>query len=224
MTLLTVSNITKVYGKGAASVTALGGVSFSVSEGEFVAIAGTSGSGKSTLLHIIAGIESATSGEIILDGINVLTQNERELTEYRRDKVATVYQSYNLLPMLNVRDNIVLPSELAGRKVSEDALLSMMKRLGIADKEFYYPSQLSGGQQQRTAIARALISSPRLLLADEPTGNLDSKMTESITEIFRRTADELGQTMIVVTHDERVAAAADRIIRIEDGMIVEDAS
>lgn len=222
MPILKVVDLKKVYGKDYSEVIALDGVSFEVEKGEFVAITGTSGSGKSTLMHLIGGVDVPTSGEIIVDGVSVHSQSEKELTLYRRKKVSMIYQFFNLLPMLNVRDNITLPVELDSRSVEENRLIDVLKTLGIPDKEFYYPNQLSGGQQQRVAIARALMTQPSILLADEPTGNLDSKNTLEIMELFKLSNQKFGQTILVVTHDEKVAAMCDRIIQIEDGKIVKD--
>jgi len=222
MPILKVVDLKKVYGKDYSEVIALDGVSFEVEKGEFVAITGTSGSGKSTLMHLIGGVDVPTSGEILVDGVSVHSQSEKELTLYRRKKVSMIYQFFNLLPMLNVRDNITLPVELDSRSVEENRLLDVLKTLGIPDKEFYYPNQLSGGQQQRVAIARALMTQPSILLADEPTGNLDSKNNLEIMELFKLSNQKFGQTILVVTHDEKVAAMCDRIIQIEDGKIVKD--
>lgn len=222
MALLEVKDLKKVYGKDYSEVVALDGVSFSVEKGEFVAIIGTSGSGKSTLMHLIGGVDTPTSGEITVDGASVHSQSEKELTLYRRKKVSMIYQFFNLLPMLNVRDNVTLPSELDQRIVDEKEFLDVLKALGIEDKEFYYPNQLSGGQQQRVAIARALITKPSILLADEPTGNLDSQNTLEIMELFRLSNQKFGQTVLIVTHDEKVADMCDRIIQVEDGRIVRD--
>jgi len=222
MAILKVTDLRKIYGKDPHSVTALDGVSFSAEKGEFISIIGTSGSGKSTLLHLIGGVDVPDSGSITVDGEEITGLPDKELTLYRRRKVSVIYQFYNLMPMLNVRDNITLPIELDGKKVDDKTLRGVLKTLGIEDKEFYYPGQLSGGQMQRVAIARALITSPAILLADEPTGNLDSKNTSEIMQLFRDSNKKYNQTVIVVTHDENVARMADRVIQIEDGRIVKD--
>ncbi len=222
MPVLKIKSLSKIYGTEHTRTVALDDVSFEVERGEFVAIVGTSGSGKSTLLHTIAGVEVPTSGSVFVEDVDVHRQNDKEMSLYRRKKVALIYQGYNLLPMLNVRDNITLPAELDGRKVEEKRLLDVLNVLGISEKEFHYPNMLSGGQQQRVAIARALITEPAILLADEPTGNLDSSNTSEIMALFALSNEQYGQTIIVVTHDDRVAMATQRIIRIEDGRIVED--
>ncbi|MBE6718989.1 MAG: ABC transporter ATP-binding protein [Ruminococcaceae bacterium] len=222
MSILEIKNIHKVYGKDSHEVHALNDVSFNVDKGEFIAIVGTSGSGKSTLMHLIGGVDVPTSGNIIVDGQDIGIFTEKELTIYRRKKVSTIYQFYNLLPMLNVRDNITLPIELDGKKLDDKVLRDVLKTLGIEDKEFHYPGHLSGGQMQRVAIARALITNPVILLADEPTGNLDSRNTQEIMQLFRSSNEKYNQTIIIVTHDEQVANMADRIIQIEDGKIVKD--
>jgi len=222
MSILEIKSIYKIYGKDSHEVHALNDVSFNVNKGEFIAIVGTSGSGKSTLMHLIGGVDVPTSGNIIVDGQDIGTFTEKELTIYRRRKVSTIYQFYNLLPMLNVRDNITLPIELDGKKLDDKVLRDILKTLGIEDKEFHYPGHLSGGQMQRVAIARALITNPVILLADEPTGNLDSRNTREIMQLFRSSNEKYNQTIIIVTHDEQVANMADRIIQIEDGRIVKD--
>lgn len=222
MHILKTENLSKEYGNGYSKVYALKNIFLTVDKGEFIAIVGTSGSGKSTLMHLIGGVDMPTSGKIWVDGIEINGMSDNELAAYRRKKVSLIYQFYNLLPMLNVRDNITLPLELDGRHADEAKLQSIMKILGIQDREFYYPNQLSGGQKQRAAIARALIGQPSILLADEPTGNLDSKNTSEIMNLFRISNKEFNQTIIIVTHDERIAEQADRIIQIEDGMIVKD--
>lgn len=222
MPILEVKDLKKVYGKDLREVIALNGVSFSVEQGEFISIVGTSGSGKSTLMHLIGGVDTPTSGSIVVEGREIGGLSEKELTLYRRRKVSIIYQFYNLMPMLNVHDNVLLPLELDGKKTDDKTLISMLKALGIDDKEFHYPNQLSGGQMQRVAIARALITNPAILLADEPTGNLDSKNTREIMQLFRYSNKKYKQTIIIVTHDENVAAMANRIIQIEDGKIVKD--
>jgi len=222
MPILEIKELKKIYGKDLREVVALDGVSFSVDKGEFIAVVGTSGSGKSTLMHLIGGVDFPTSGSIVVDGQEIGGLSEKELTLYRRRKVSIIYQFYNLMPMLNVRDNITLPLELDGQTVEDKELRNVLKLLGIQDKEFHYPGHLSGGQMQRVAIARALITNPAILLADEPTGNLDSKNTREIMQLFRESNQKYNQTIIIVTHDETVAKMADRIIQIEDGKIVKD--
>lgn len=220
MPILTVQDLTKTYTVINSDVTVLDHVSFTVEEGTFVAIIGASGSGKSTLLHLLGGVDKPTAGTVTVDGENIFSLSEKDLSRYRRQKVSVVYQFYNLLPMLNVRSNILLPLELDGRHPDEKHFQSILKLLGIEEKEFYYPNQLSGGQQQRVAIARALITEPKILLADEPTGNLDSKNSAEIIALLRESNRRLKQTILLVTHDSRIAEQADRIIEISDGRIL----
>ena len=222
MSIVSVENLAKTYTVYDNETRALDGISFEVEKGQFVAIIGTSGSGKSTLLHLLGGVDTPTSGRVIIDGADIYTLSQKELAAFRRRRVALIYQFYNLLPMLNVRSNILLPLELDGQKPDERELARILSLLGIADKEFHYPNQLSGGQQQRVAIARACITKPAILLADEPTGNLDSKNSAEIMDLLTAANRELGQTIIMVTHDMAVARRADRIIEVEDGRIVGD--
>lgn len=222
MNIVSVENLTKTYTVYDNETRALDGVSFGVEQGQFVAIIGTSGSGKSTLLHLLGGVDSPTSGRVVIDGADIYTLSAKELAAFRRRRVALIYQFYNLLPMLNVRDNILLPLELDGRKADDKELSHILNLLGIAEKEFHYPNQLSGGQQQRVAIARACITKPALLLADEPTGNLDSRNSVDIMNLLVKANRELGQTIIMVTHDLAIARRADRIIEVEDGRILHD--
>ena len=222
MPILTVQNLTKTYTVANADTTVLDHVSFTVEEGSFVAIIGASGSGKSTLLHLLGGVDRPSSGSVIVDGEDIFSLSEKELSRYRRQKVSVVYQFYNLLPMLNVRSNVLLPLELDGRRPDERQFQSILRLLGMEEKEFYYPNQLSGGQQQRVAIARALMTEPKVLLADEPTGNLDSKNSNEIISLLRESNRRLNQTVLLVTHDSRIAEQADRILEISDGRIVRD--
>ena len=222
MPILTVQNLTKTYTVVNSDTTVLDHVSFNVEEGSFVAIIGASGSGKSTLLHLLGGVDRPSSGSVIVDGEDIFSLSEQELSRYRRQKVSVVYQFYNLLPMLNVRSNILLPLELDGRRPVERQFQSILRLLGMEEKEFYYPNQLSGGQQQRVAIARALMTEPKILLADEPTGNLDSKNSAEIISLLRESNRRLNQTILLVTHDSRIAEQADRILEISDGKIIRD--
>ena len=222
MSIVSVEDLKKYYTVYDNETHALDGVSFSVEKGQFVAVIGTSGSGKSTLLHLLGGVDTPTSGRVILDGTDIYALSQKDLAAFRRRRVALIYQFYNLLPMLNVRSNILLPLELDGRKADERELAHILSLLGIADKEFHYPNQLSGGQQQRVAIARACITKPAILLADEPTGNLDSKNSADIIDLLSKANRELSQTIIMVTHDITIARRADRIIEMEDGKIVSD--
>lgn len=222
MEILRVENLTKVYGKGENEVRALDGVSFSVEKGEFVAIIGPSGSGKSTLLHILGAVDEPSSGKVFMDGKDVFKQNEEQLAIFRRRQVGLVYQFYNLIPVLDVVENITLPVQLDGRKVNRERLREMVALLGLHGREKHFPNQLSGGQQQRVSIGRALMNSPSVVLADEPTGNLDSKNSQEIMELLKKSNKKYNQTLIMITHDENIALQADRIIAIEDGHITRD--
>lgn len=220
--ILRVENLTKVYGKGENEVRALDGVSFSVEKGEFVAIIGPSGSGKSTLLHILGAVDEPSSGKVFMDGKDVFKQNEEQLAIFRRRQVGLVYQFYNLIPVLDVVENITLPVQLDGRKINRERLQDMVALLGLHGREKHLPNQLSGGQQQRVSIGRALMNSPSVVLADEPTGNLDSKNSQEIMELLKKSNRKYNQTLIMITHDENIALHADRIIAIEDGRITRD--
>ena len=222
MDILTVSHLTKVYGEGPAATRALDDVTFSVAEGEFVAIVGSSGSGKSTLLHLMGGVDRPTSGTVLLNGADVYARSDEELAVFRRREVGLVYQFYNLVPVLNVVENMTLPVALDGRPVNEGRLYGLLDKLGLRGREGHLPSQLSGGQQQRVAIGRALMNAPAVVLADEPTGNLDTRNSRDIMALLRESNRDLGQTLVVITHDEEIALAADRIIAIEDGRVVRD--
>lgn len=222
MEILRVENLTKVYGKGENEVRALDGVSFSVEKGEFVAVIGPSGSGKSTLLHILGGVDRPTSGRVLMDGKDVYAQNEEQLAIFRRRQVGLIYQFYNLIPVLNVTENITLPVLMDGQKVNRDRLKELITTLGLTGRENHLPNQLSGGQQQRVSIGRALMNAPAVVLADEPTGNLDSKNSKEIVELLKVSNEKYGQTLIVITHDESIALQADRIISVDDGKITKD--
>ena len=222
MEILKVEDLTKVYGKGANEVHALDHVSFSVKKGEFTAIIGSSGSGKSTLLHLIGGVDSPTSGKVYVDGTDVYAQNEDALAVFRRRQVGLIYQFYNLIPVLNVRENITLPVLMDGRDVNEERLEELLSVLKLKRRERHLPNQLSGGQQQRVSIGRALMNAPAIVLADEPTGNLDSKNSQEIMQLLRYSNEKYNQTMLVITHDENIALQADRILSLEDGRIVKD--
>ena len=222
MEILRVENLTKVYGKGENEVRALDGVSFSVEKGEFVAVIGPSGSGKSTLLHILGGVDRPTSGRVLMDGKDVYAQNEEQLAIFRRRQVGLIYQFYNLIPVLNVTENITLPVLMDGQKVNQNRLAELMTTLNLTGRENHLPNQLSGGQQQRVSIGRALMNAPAVVLADEPTGNLDSKSSREIVELLKVSNEKYGQTLIVITHDESIALQADRILSIEDGKITRD--
>ena len=222
MAFLQVEKITKVYGSGDAAVRALDGVSLTVERGEFVAVMGASGSGKSTLLHLLGGVDKPTSGRITLDGVSLYDQKEEELTVFRRRQIGLVYQFYNLVPLLTVEENLTLPLLLDGRTADPARVLDLLARLGLEGKRRAFPAQLSGGQQQRVAIARALITHPALLLADEPTGNLDSAASESVMRMLVQLNETTGQTIVMITHDEALALQAKRILRLRDGRIVKD--
>lgn len=223
MEILRTENLRKYYGKGETGVKALDGVNFSVEKGEFVSIVGTSGSGKSTLLNMLGGLDRPSDGRVIVDGKNIFSLKDEALTIFRRRKIGFVFQSYNLVPVLNVYENIVLPIELDGKKVDKQFVHSVVEALGLEKKIYALPSQLSGGQQQRVAIARALAAKPAILLADEPTGNLDSATSTDVLGLLKTTGERFGQTMVMITHNEEIAQMADRIVRIEDGKIVSDA-
>ena len=222
MEILKVENLTKIYGKDTTKVVALDNVSFSVEKGEFVAIVGASGSGKSTLLHLIGGVDRPTSGKVYIDGKNIYNFDNDKLAIFRRRQIGLIYQFYNLIPILNVEENITLPLALDNRKIDKEALNNLLKLLGLQSRKNHLPNELSGGQQQRTSIGRALITNPALILADEPTGNLDSKASDEIVALLKKSNKELNQTVIMITHNMEIAKFADRIIKIEDGKIVEE--
>ena len=222
MEILKVENLTKVYGKGENEVRALNGVSFSVEKGDFVAIIGPSGSGKSTLLHTLGGVDRPTGGKVLVNGQDVYSQSDEQIAVFRRREVGLIYQFYNLIPVLNVEENMSLPVLLDGRNVNRDRLHELIRELDLVGREKHLPNQLSGGQQQRVSIGRALMNSPSIVLADEPTGNLDSKNSHEIVELLKRMNREYNQTLIMITHDESIALQARRIIAIEDGKIVRD--
>ena len=222
MEILRVENLTKIYGKDSTKVIALDDVSFSVEKGEFIAIVGASGSGKSTLLHLIGGVDRPTKGKVYIDGKDIFSFNDEKLAIFRRRQVGLIYQFYNLIPILNVEENITLPLSLDNRQIDKERLNEMLKLLGLEKRRNHLPNELSGGQQQRTSIGRALITNPTIILADEPTGNLDSKSSDEIVALLKKTNKELKQTIIMITHNMEIAKIADRIIKIEDGKIVEE--
>ena len=224
MSILETRNLRKIYGSGDTEVRALDGVNLSVNSGEFVAIVGTSGYGKYTLLHMLGGLDRPTSGSVIVDGKDIFSLKDEALTIFRRRKIGFVFQSYNLVPVLNARENIILPIQLDGRQVDEDFLDKIVNTLGLEKKLGSLPSQLSGGQQQRVAIARALAAAPAIILADEPTGNLDSRTSQDVLSLLKVTSQKFAQTIVMITHNEEIAQTADRIIRIEDGRIVRGAA
>ena len=220
MTILETRDLRKIYGSGETEVRALDGVNIRVEQGEFVAVVGSSGSGKSTLLHMLGGLDRPTGGTVLVDGKDIFSLKDEELTIFRRRKIGFVFQSYNLVPVLNVYENIVLPTQLDGEKPDQDYVNQIVQTLGLERKLRNLPNNLSGGQQQRVAIARALASKPAILLADEPTGNLDSRTSQDVMGLLKVTSRKFSQTMVMITHNEEIAQMADRILRIEDGRIV----
>ncbi|WP_270471768.1 ABC transporter ATP-binding protein [Collinsella intestinalis] len=222
MNILSIEHLTRVYGTGDTAVTALNDVSFTVEAGEFIAIIGSSGSGKSTLMHLMGGVDRPTSGTVKLQGQDIFARNDEQLAVFRRREVGLIYQFYNLIPVLDVVENMTLPVLMDGRSVNEQRLSALVRALGLTGREHCLPNQLSGGQQQRVAIGRALMNAPSVVLADEPTGNLDSKNSAEIMSLLRASNKQFKQTLIVITHDEDVALMADRVIAIEDGRIVRD--
>ena len=222
MEILKVENLCKHYGKGENKVTALDNVSFTVNKGEFVAIVGASGSGKSTLLHLIGGVDRPTSGKVFIDGKDIYKFNDDELAIFRRRQVGLIYQFYNLIPILNVEENITLPLKLDNKNIDKQRLDELIKVLGLEERRTHLPNELSGGQQQRTSIGRAMITNPAIILADEPTGNLDSKASDEIVTLLKKSNKDYKQTIIMITHNLEIAKVADRIIKIEDGKIVEE--
>lgn len=222
MEILKVKNLCKTYGNGEGKVNALNNISFSVQKGEFAAIVGASGSGKSTLLHLIGGVDVPDSGKIIVDGKEIYQKSQKELAIFRRRQVGLIYQFYNLIPVLNVTENMTLPLKLDGQKINGERLEELLNILGLQERRNHLPGQLSGGQQQRVSIGRALINAPAVVLADEPTGNLDQQNSQEIMRLLKYSAKKYNQTLIVVTHDEEIALQADRIIRMQDGTIISD--
>lgn len=222
MEILRVENLTKIYGTGSTQVVALDHVSLSVNKGEFVAIVGASGSGKSTLLHLIGGVDRPTEGRVFIEGKDIFSYNDDKLAIFRRRQVGLIYQFYNLIPILNVEENIALPMSLDQRSINPEQMDELLNTLGLEKRRNHLPNELSGGQQQRTSIGRALITNPAIILADEPTGNLDSKASDEIVELLRRSNRDRKQTIVMITHNMEIAKCADRIIRIEDGRIVGD--
>ena len=222
MEILRVENLNKIYGKGENEVRAVDNVSFSVEKGEFVAIVGASGSGKSTLLHLLGGVDRPTSGKVYIDGQDIYSLDDESLAIFRRRQVGLIYQFYNLIPILNVEENISLPCNLDGKEEDKNKLEELLKTLKLENRRKHLPNELSGGQQQRVSIGRAIINSPAIMLADEPTGNLDSKASEEIISLLRLSNKKYNQTVIVITHDEKIALEADRVITIDDGKIIKD--
>ena len=222
MTILKTENLTKIYGSGDNAVHALQNVNLAIENGEFAAVVGTSGSGKSTLLHMLGGLDKPTSGKVFVDGKDISSLKDEPLTIFRRRKIGFIFQAYNLVPVLNLYENIVLPLELDGRKIDKDFVAQITDTLGLSKRLNALPNQLSGGQQQRVSIGRALVNNPALMLADEPTGNLDSENSKEIISLLRQFNKEFNQTVIIITHDEKIANSADRVITIEDGKITGD--
>lgn len=222
MEILKVENLTKSYGSGEAKVDALKNVNLSIKKGEFVAIVGPSGSGKSTLLHLLGGVDKPTSGKVYINDVDIYTLKEKDLSIFRRRNVGLIYQFYNLIPVLSAKENILLPAELDNRKIDKEFLDDLLKTLGLKERENHLPNELSGGQQQRTSIGRALVNRPSIVLADEPTGNLDSKNSKEVLELLKLSVKRYNQTLIMITHDTNIALQADRVITIEDGIIKDD--
>ena len=222
MEILKVENLVKTYGKGETKINAVDNVSFTVNKGEFVAIVGASGSGKSTLLHLIGGVDRPTSGKVYIDGKDIYSLNNDNLAIFRRRQIGLIYQFYNLIPILNVEENITLPCDLDGTTVDKQRLQDLLKTLGLGNRKTHLPNQLSGGQQQRVSIGRAMINNPSIMLADEPTGNLDSKASEEIISLLKLSNKKFNQTVIIITHDLEIAKEAERVITIEDGKIIKD--
>ncbi len=222
MEILKVENLVKTYGKGETKINAVDDISFTINKGEFIAIVGASGSGKSTLLHLIGGVDRPTSGKVYIDGKDIYALNNDNLAIFRRRQIGLIYQFYNLIPILNVEENIVLPCKLDGKNVSKDRLNEIIDTLGLSTRRKHLPNELSGGQQQRVSIGRAIINNPALVLADEPTGNLDSKASDEIVALLKESNKKYNQTIIVITHDPDIASVANRVITIEDGKIVSD--
>ena len=222
MEILKVENLTKSYGKGEAKVDAIKNINLSINKGEFVAIVGPSGSGKSTLLHLLGGVDKPTSGKVYINDVDIYNLKEKDLSIFRRRNVGLIYQFFNLIPVLSVKENILLPAELDNRKIDKDYLDDLLKTLGLKERANHLPNELSGGQQQRTSIGRALINRPSIVLADEPTGNLDSKNSKEVLELLKLSVRKYNQTLIMITHDTSIALQADRVITIEDGTIKQD--
>jgi putative ABC transport system ATP-binding protein len=220
--IVSATDVTRRFGEGPAAVDALAGVSVSFPRGEFAAVMGPSGSGKSTLMHVLAGLDAPTSGSVLIDGTELAGLDDARLTQLRRDKIGFIFQAFNLLPVLTAEENVVLPLSIAGRKVEDDWLERLLDAVGLTDRRTHRPSELSGGQQQRVAVARALVTRPAVVFADEPTGNLDSHSSADVLDLLRRAVDDFGQTVVMVTHDPTAAEATDRVVELADGLIVSD--